>query len=537
MKESSLEVQKQLEEVLKQARELEQKLLADTQLDKLQSLFKITIEQMHEGIQILDENYNYIYINEAAARHGLQKKETLLNKNMLEMYPGIENTEFFQLLKKVNSDKTPAQMENHFTYPSGEKRWFQLYIEPHITGVLIRSFDITNKKILEQQYYQSQKMEAIGRLAGGIAHDFNNKLSVMSLFSEMALAQLKTEDEKIRSHLQSVVTAIEASKALTKQLLALGHRQMLDLKILSLNDIIMQSQEGLSRILGENISLSIKTYNNLYLTFADSSQIDQILLNLCINARDAMPKGGRLIIETSNIELDDSYCKYHDGVSPGAYVMLSISDNGTGMDANTKAKMFDPFFTTKEIGKGTGLGLSSVHGIVKQSRGHIWVYSELGIGTTFKIYFPKASGDKTEVTKPSTHSSNWNGSETVLLVEDDPQLQLAFKETLSMYGYQVVAATSAEEAEEIFLTEKDKITLLLTDLTLPKMNGRDLSNKLLKQNAQLKVIYTSGYSENLLFHERKVNEDFLLLEKPITTHKLVSTIRKVIDGENIKGIH
>lgn len=535
--ESSNEIQKKLEDVLKQARELEQKLLADTQLDKLQSLFKITIEQMHEGIQIIDNNFIYLYMNEAAARHGLQKKEVLLNKSMIEMYPGIEKSEFFQILQKVMTDKTPSQMENHFTYPSGEKRWFQLYIEPHITGVLIRSFDITNKKVLEEQYYHSQKMEAIGRLAGGIAHDFNNKLSVMSLFSEMALANISPHDVKLNEYLKQIATAIDSSKALTKQLLALGRRQILDLKITNLNDVIASAKEGLARLLNENIELSVKTYSNLYNTYADSSQLDQILLNLCINARDAMPNGGKIIIETSNIELDDSYCKYHDGVTPGSYVMLSISDNGSGMDANTKNKMFDPFFTTKELGKGTGLGLSSVHGIVKQSRGHIWVYSEVGNGTTIKIYLPKATGEKSEALKDNTHHTRWHGSEMVLLVEDDPQLKIAFGETLSMYGYQILAAGSAEEAEEIFSTEKDKITLLLTDLTLPKMNGRDLSVKLLQQKPQLKVIYTSGYSENLLFHERKINEDYLLLEKPITTYKLVSTIRKVIDGENIKGIH
>jgi two-component system, cell cycle sensor histidine kinase and response regulator CckA len=537
MSKSIEQMKKQLESALQLVQSLEQKIGLDQNTHELQNIFKVTVEQMHEGIQILDRQFHYIFINDAAAKHGLKSKTDLLDRKMSEAYPGIENTDFFKVMKNVMTNRVPSQMENFFDYGDGRKCWFQLYIEPHPVGVLIRSIDITERKIVEEQYRHSQKMEAIGLLVGGIAHDFNNKLGVMTLFCEMALRQVSDEQKKLKGYIMNVMQAVQDSATLTKKLVAFGRKQVLDLRVIDMNDLISQIRDSLECVLGETIELNYHLASNLANMRVDWSQMDQVILNLCINSRDAMPNGGTLTIETANVELDKDYCAKRPNVIPGDYVMLSISDNGIGMNSEVQSRIFEPFYTTKEVGKGTGLGLSSVHGIVNQSRGHIWVYSEVGVGTTFKIYFPRVDEAKEEfkITNPLNRDFQ-RGTETILLVEDDPLLRQAFTETLQGAGYAMITASSAEEAEILFDKNKAKISLLLSDVILPKKGGRQLAIELKEVNPQLKVIFVSGYTENSIVHHGVLDEGFILLEKPITTIKLLSTIRQVLEDKLFRGV-
>lgn len=498
--------------------------------------FKETFEQMHEGIQIVDREYRYVFVNEAVAKQGLRSRSELLNQKMSEIYPGIEQTDFFNVLKSVMTDRISGQMENHFVFPDGSACWFDLFIEPHPVGVLIRSFDITKRKIIEEQYQNSQKLEAIGLLAGGIAHDFNNKLGVMTLFCEMALGQVTEQQGKLKNHLLNILSAVESSGALTKKLLAYGRKQVLDVRVINLNDLLSQTGESLSRLLGERISIHYHLASDLGNVRTDWAQMDQVILNLSINARDAMESGGNLTFETANVELDAAYCRMHPAVIPGRYVMLALSDDGSGMEPEIRKRIFEPFFTTKAVGKGTGLGLASVYGAVNQCRGHIWLYSEPGVGTTFKIYFPMVEEAKDSSRSQVDQQHPVKGNETLMLVEDDPLLRQAFTETLEQAGYTVVVAANAEEAELLFVHSEKSISLLVTDVILPQKSGRELANSLKTKNPDLKVLFVSGYTENSIVHNRVLDEGFILLEKPVSTGKLLNTIRQVIEGKLQKGV-
>jgi two-component system, cell cycle sensor histidine kinase and response regulator CckA len=505
MSKSIEQMKKQLESALQLVQSLEQKIGLDQNTHELQNIFKVTVEQMHEGIQILDRQFHYIFINDAAAKHGLKSKTDLLDRKMSEAYPGIENTDFFKVMKNVMTNRVPSQMENFFDYGDGRKCWFQLYIEPHPVGVLIRSIDITERKIVEEQYRHSQKMEAIGLLVGGIAHDFNNKLGVMTLFCEMALRQVSDEQKKLKGYIMNVMQAVQDSATLTKKLVAFGRKQVLDLRVIDMNDLISQIRDSLECVLGETIELNYHLASNLANMRVDWSQMDQVILNLCINSRDAMPNGGTLTIETANVELDKDYCAKRPNVIPGDYVMLSISDNGIGMNSEVQSRIFEPFYTTKEVGKGTGL--------------------------------PRVDEAKEEfkITNPLNRDFQ-RGTETILLVEDDPLLRQAFTETLQGAGYAMITASSAEEAEILFDKNKAKISLLLSDVILPKKGGRQLAIELKEVNPQLKVIFVSGYTENSIVHHGVLDEGFILLEKPITTIKLLSTIRQVLEDKLFRGV-
>lgn len=499
------------------------------------NFFKLTVEQLLEGIQIIDQDFRYVYINDVAARQGKFKKEEYLGKTMMQMYPGIENTDFFIVLKEALQNTKRARMQNQFVYPDGvTKCWFELLFEPHPMGVLIRSFDITDRKSLEVQYEHSQKIEAIGRLAGGIAHDFNNKLAIMLLYCEMAMEHADT-DVVMKKYLDYILSAVKDSGALTKQLLAFGRKQVLDLKVITMNEVIEKMQDSLQRIIGENINLKFHLAENLAHIRVDPAQMDQVILNLCINARDAMNNGtGNLTIETSNVNLDKAYCELHPEVVPGEYVMLSISDNGSGMSEEIRSRIFEPFFTTKKVGKGSGLGLASVHGIVKQSRGHIWVYSEVNVGSSFKLYFPVTT-DKREMPVVEPKQNEITGNENILLVENDLLLREAFVEMLQRSGYRVFSALTAEEAYDIYLKEKNNIDILLTDVILPRKSGKDLAAELKLSNPDMKVIFMSGYTENSIVHNGVLDQGFILLEKPVTSQKLLTTLRHVLEGKLVKG--
>jgi PAS domain S-box-containing protein len=401
-------------------------------------------------------------------------------------------------------------------------------------GVVFEIFaeDVTERRALEQQLRQSQKMEAVGRLAGGIAHDFNNLLMVISGYSEFLLERLGGEPH-LRGPAQEIASASERASALTRQLLAFSRKQMLAPRIVNLNDIATENLKMLTRMIGEDIDLVMTPGQSLWSVRADAGQIEQVIMNLAVNARDAMPSGGKLTIETANATLDEEYARMHAPVRPGDYVMFSISDTGAGMDADTQSHIFEPFFTTKGP-KGTGLGLSTVYGIIKQSGGYIWVYSEIGRGTTFKIYLPRVPSVEEPLVQPAVSRSQFQkvepGTETILLVEDEANLRYLARQYLEKQGYKVIEAADGAVAMQIAVAHEGVIHLLLTDVIMPGMNGRELAQRISEIRPNVKVLYMSGYTENVIGQDGTLDAGVRLLQKPFNLRDLKSKVREVIDA-------
>ncbi|HEY1461789.1 MAG TPA: ATP-binding protein [Terriglobales bacterium] len=402
----------------------------------------------------------------------------------------------------------------------GEKNaiYFELFAE-----------DVTENRALEQQLRQAQKMEAIGRLAGGIAHDFNNLLMVISGYCEFMLERV-SKDSELRGPVQEISKASERATSLTRQLLAFSRKQMLTMKVLDLNAVVTENLKMLTRLIGEDIDLVMIPEGELGAVKADPGQVEQVIMNLAVNARDAMPRGGKLTIETANTALDAEYARFHGPIKPGEYVMLAISDTGSGMDDETQNRIFEPFFTTKGL-KGTGLGLSTVYGIVKQSDGYIWVYSEVGKGTTFKIYLPRVTeageviGAEPVLAVPTLQQAN----ETILLVEDEDSLRQMDKIYLERQGFMVLEAQDASVALKISANYPGPIHLLLTDVIMPGMNGRVLADRIAAQRPATKILYMSGYTENAIGHNGVLDTGIVLLQKPFTLPALKAKVREVLD--------
>ncbi|HKN15771.1 MAG TPA: ATP-binding protein [Candidatus Sulfotelmatobacter sp.] len=403
------------------------------------------------------------------------------------------------------------------------------------TGTAFELFaeDVTERRALEQQLRQSQKMEAVGRLAGGIAHDFNNLLMVISGYSEFLLDRLGP-DPALRGPAQEIAGAAQRASSLTRQLLAFSRKQMMAPKILDLNEVITENLKMLTRVIGEDIDLVMVPAATLGAVRADAGQIDQVIMNLAVNARDAMPSGGKLTIETSNVSLDEEYSRFHAPLRPGDYVMLTISDTGMGMDSETQSHIFEPFFTTKGT-KGTGLGLSTVYGIIKQSGGYIWVYSESGKGTTFKIYLPRVPerAESPAVVSTAESVATEPGTETILLVEDEANLRYLARQFLEKQGYRVIEAADGAVAMQIAVAHEGTIHLLLTDVIMPGMNGRELAQRISEIRPNTKVLYMSGYTENVIGHNGTLDAGVRLLQKPFTLRELKSKVREVLDSTPI----
>lgn len=381
---------------------------------------------------------------------------------------------------------------------------------------------------LEEQLRQAQKLEGLGRLAGGIAHDFNNLLVPMIGYTELGQMRVPT-DSKAYTYFEKIGKAATRAADLTKQILAFSRRQMLEIGLFDLNDVVLGFRDMLQRLIGEDIHMQIFPAPSPCIISADRTQIEQVLMNLVINARDAMPDGGQLIIETDTVFLDESYAQTHPDTEPGHYTMLSISDTGHGMDGETQQHIFDPFFTTKEWGKGTGLGLATVFGIVKQHRGNIWVYSEPDEGTTFKIYLPRPVDTALVNATLVPEMPTVYGTETVLVVEDEPMVRKLACETLATYGYAVLEALSPQNGLQIAATYEGKIHLLLTDVIMPEMNGRELHNKMVEIRPDIKVLFMSGYTDNVIVHHGVLDEGVNFLEKPFTIRHFSQKIRRVLD--------
>jgi signal transduction histidine kinase/ActR/RegA family two-component response regulator len=390
--------------------------------------------------------------------------------------------------------------------------------------------DITEQKGLEAQLRQAQKMEGIGQLAGGIAHDFNNILTVINSYAAMVLSDLDFSNAFVRNGVEQIKEAGYRAAVLTRQLLMFSRQEVLDPKVMDLNEVVTNISKLLRRLIGEDITLVLCLHPELGQVKIDPGQIEQVIMNLAVNARDAMPGGGQLTIETENVELDDAYTRTHASVTPGPYTVLAMSDTGCGMDAKTQAHMFEPFFTTKESGKGTGLGLATVYGIVKQSAGNIWVYSELGKGTSFKIYFPQV-GKISELPEPAvTPPELPRGSETVLLVEDDEMVRALAQAILTRYGYTVLAARNVNDALQFAQDSSCQIHLLLTDTIMPVMNGPELARRFLVIRPGTKILFMSGYTDKVISLTAALEPGTTFLHKPFTPQTLTQRVRQSLDA-------
>lgn len=452
--------------------------------------------------------------------------------NLVSIYPNEKDRE--DLLERLRREKRLEYCELEMRRRDGTT----VHAVENIIGSFDESgelvglrgyiFDDTKRKELEDQLRQSQKMEAVGKLAGGVAHDFNNLLTAINGYSELSMRRLDEGDPLYRN-LSLIKKAGDRAASLTRQLLAFSRKQILKPAVLDLNNAIVEMNKMLQRLIGEDIDLLIGLTPDLGKVKADPSQIEQVLMNLAVNARDAMPMGGKLTIETSNVEIDREYINRQVSVRPGHYILLAVSDNGCGMNLQTQERIFEPFFTTKEVGKGTGLGLSTVYGIVKQSGGHVWVYSEVGIGTTFKVYLPRVDAPSEEAVVSTVETKLQIGTETVLLVEDEEIVRSMTREILQESGYQVLSAEHAEDALQVVGEHSGPIHLLLSDVVMPGLSGRELAEQLAPLRKEMKVLYMSGYTDDAIVHHGVLEEGTAFIEKPFTPLTLSRKVREVLN--------
>ncbi len=492
------------------------------------------IEKSPLAIVVHDSQDRVQMCNPAFERLFLYRQEEILGAKLDDLIDTEERpSEAVEITQRVLAAET-VHVTTRRRRKDGTLVDVELYGVPlMVQGVPIAAFglyqDITARKVLEDQLRQAQKMEAVGRLAGGVAHDFNNLLMVIKGHAELLLEQVGLADPQHR-HLEQIQKAAERAASLTQQLLAYSRRQVIKPEVLDLNTVVADMGNMLPRLLGEDIELAIMNSPELGRVKADRGQIEQVILNLAVNARDAMPRGGKLTIETTDVELDENYTCQHAGVQPGSYVMLAITDTGCGMDAETRSHIFEPFFTTKEMGKGTGLGLATVFGIVKQSDGHIWVYSEPGHGTTFKLYLPRIEEAVEEVPMNQAVSRSLLGSETVLLVEDEEAVRELVRESLQRNGYTVLQARDGAEAVEICEKRAGPIHVMVTDVVMPGMSGRELASRLGPRHPEMKVLYVSGYTENAIVHHGVLDPGAAFLQKPFRPADLAHKVRELLDG-------
>jgi PAS domain S-box-containing protein len=443
-----------------------------------------------------------------------------------------DRASLLETVGKAMKSGTDFSVQNRSIWPDGTIRWLseagRVLLDEHgqparAVGI---SLDVTERRTLEEQYQQAQKMEAVGRLAGGVAHDFNNLLTVILGYCELLLSDLDPSDPH-QADIAEIQKAGARASGLTRQLLAFSRKQIIEPTLLDLNAIATDMRAMIARLIGEDVKIALGLGPNLARVKADRGQVEQIVMNLAVNARDAMPKGGTLTIETANVDLDEHYAKTHLDVKPGPYVVLTVTDTGTGMTPEVQARLFEPFFTTKEPGKGTGLGMATVYGIVTRGGGTVGVYSELGKGTAFKVYFPKADASDLPVETPVPVARSHAGTQTVLVVEDEGGLRDLARKLLQRQGYTVLVASNAGEAVRLF-QENPSIDVLLTDVVMPGASGPELTKQLVEQRPGLHVIYMSGYTEEAIVQHGVLKPGIAFLNKPFTSETLGRKIREVL---------
>jgi PAS domain S-box-containing protein len=493
------------------------------------------IEQSAEAVVITNPSGEIEYVNPAFTRITGYSREEALGQNPRILKSERQDPAFYHQLWETILTGNPWSGELINQRKDKSLYTEQMSIAPvkgaqgEITHFIATKQDVTERRTMEAQLQQAAKMEAVGRLAGGVAHDFNNLLTVINGYSEILLGRL-ADDEKASPFLQEIFSAGERAAALTRQLLAFSRRQVLAPQVLDLNAVVLNLEKMLRRLIGEDVKLRTNLDPNLERVKADPGQIEQVIMNLAVNARDAMPMGGNLTLETSNVVLDEGYARNHPTVKPGPHVMLAVSDTGVGMSPQTQARIFEPFFTTKEIGIGTGLGLATVYGIVKQSGGSIWVYSEVGKGTAFKVYLPMASDSQTEVAPLITAKDPATGTETILVVEDEEGVRSLVRVALASGGYHVLEAKDAETAMALCADHSGPIHLLLTDVVMPQMSGPALAKRLIAIRHDIKVLYMSGYTDDAVVHHGVLSHDTPFIQKPFSPVALRKKVHEVLGG-------
>lgn len=509
---------------------------SESDLEDSKNMLQSIIDNAAAVIYLKDTQGDYILINKQYETLFHINNEQIKGKNDYDIFPENVAAVLRENDRKVVEANRAMEFEEVIHHNGDPHTYISVKFpvcdaSGVLTSVCSICTDITERKKLEARFQQAQKMEAIGTLTGGIAHDFNNLLAVIIGNTELLQEQIQRGHYKA-DYLDEIKSAGQRAANLVHQLLAFSRRQVIKPKLINFNDILKDLEKMLGRIIGEDILLKIIPDTGLWSVNIDPGQVDQVIMNIAVNARDAMPSGGNLNIQTKNIELKAGHFRDHDVENlPGPYVMLTISDTGIGMDAETRKRAFEPFFTTKETGKGTGLGLSTVYGIVKQNGGYIWAYSEPGHGTSIKIYLPKGEEDTVEFQRIEPAEGSLEGSETILVVEDDPSLRRLSRKIFEKYGYNVLDAKNGTEALRIARECEGAIALVLTDVIMPEMNGAELVKHLMRIQPDLKFIYMSGYPENTLSNSGLSNSNFELIEKPFSTDTLVGKVRKVLDKE------
>ena len=508
-----------------------ERMRAEESVRKSEAMFRLLFSNTPLPMWVFDtETLSFLQVNEAATKQYGFSEEEFRNMTFRDIRPDANEPSF---QAHVEEWRQPGRHQGHWQHTRKEGKPFEVDVISHLfehagrNVRLVVAQDVTERQALEGQLRQAQKMEAIGRLAGGVAHDFNNLLMVIKGHTELLLNTLPP-NETVTRKIEQIDRSADRATALTRQLLAFSRMQVLQPRAMNLNSVVDDMSKLIPRLIGEDIELVVKTSSDVGTIRADASQMEQVIMNLAVNSRDAMPKGGQFTIETSNVELDNLYRAAHPVVQPGKYVLLAVSDTGTGMDAETKAHIFEPFFTTKEQGKGTGLGLATVYGVVKQSGGFIWVYSELGKGTTFKIYLPRV--DEPAASIPVIHipASLARGTETVLLAEDEQDVREVAREFLESAGYTVIEVAGGEAALEASAAHSGPIDLLITDMVMPGMSGQELARQMRKLREGIRVIYMSGYSEHAAGEAAKCDGAAVVLTKPFSRSTLLRTVRDIL---------
>ena len=509
---------------------------------------QLIIDSVPARIAYVNAEGRYVFVNREYEKVFGLKREQIVGRRVEEILGHANYGKIEQQLQEAQRGKQ-VHFEYSFTDRHGEGRWMEVTCMPNIdlqgsvNGFYVLAVDLTERKRAEEereelqaQLIQAQKIEAIGKLAGGVAHDLNNLLFPILGYSEMMLEDPALDSAR-REAVNAILQAGFRARDLVRQLLAFSRKQTLEYKPLDLNKAVADFEKLLRRTIREDIAIRILPAPDVPLVMADIGQVEQVLMNLAVNAQDAMPDGGCLTIETAPAELDAHYAAIHRDVKPGAYVRLVVSDTGCGMDKETSHRLFEPFFSTKGE-KGTGLGLATVHGIVKQHGGHIWVYSEVGKGTTFKVYLPLSGKTNFEKKNDEQETAALEGSETILLVEDDEQARRLTRTILERQGYTVLAAEDGQIALALLEKHEGPLHLLLTDVILPGMNGRELSARIAEKHPGLKVLFMSGYTDNVIVHHGVLEKGINFMQKPFTINALAAKIREVLKkGTHEEGDH
>jgi PAS domain S-box-containing protein len=478
------------------------------------------------------ESLRFLRVNQAAVGQYGYSGDEFKRMSILEIRPLAEreNTSAYLLQARAESEQ-----HAFWLHQGKDGKTFEVEVVSHeliYAGRRVRlvvAQDISERRHLELQLRQSQKMEAVGRLAGGVAHDFNNLLMVIKGHTELLLGALSPTDSIARK-IEQIDRSADRATTLTRQLLAFSRLQVLQPQIINLNSVVEEMGKLLPRLIGEDIELVLRPDQKLGTIRADASQMEQVIMNLAVNSRDAMPTGGKLLIGTRNCDLDQSYTASHPLMKPGSYVLLDVTDTGTGMDEETQTHIFEPFFTTKEKGKGTGLGLATVYGIVKQSGGFVWVYSELGKGTSFKIYLPRVNEAEVHIGAPKPSAEIPAGTETVLLTEDEQDVREIAREFLESGGYKVIEAKNGKEAIAIAAEHRGKIDLLVTDMVMPGMTGQELAVQLQREHPGVSVVFMSGYSEHAATEMADADASVRLMTKPFSRGAILRTVREILQA-------